>query len=116
MNGTTVATHNVATTTDTFSLEGRKGDEQVSVDVTVSDGKYSATANAMVPGPIVDFDTDGDKVMDSVDNCETVVNADQKDTDGDKQGDACDSDDDNDGILDTLDKCPGTSAWGRWPG
>ena len=69
----------MAAAADTFWLKGRKPGEQVSVDVTVSDGKYSATANAMVPGTfrIVDFDTDGDKVMDSVDNCETVVNADE---------------------------------------
>ena len=38
-----------------------------------------------------DPDTDGDDVRDSMDNCPTVVNADQADTDTDKIGDACDN-------------------------
>lgn len=42
----------------------------------------------------------------NVDNCKTVSNPDQKNTDGDKDGDACDTDDDNDGWLDGVDKCP----------
>ncbi|HQQ63603.1 MAG TPA: thrombospondin type 3 repeat-containing protein, partial [Pseudomonadales bacterium] len=40
-----------------------------------------------------------------LDNCPSVTNADQKDTDGDNAGDACDTDDDNDGVLDTADNC-----------
>jgi hypothetical protein len=45
-------------------------------------------------------------VLDSSDNCSVVVNPTQANNDGDAQGDACDSDDDNDGRLDTLDNCP----------
>ncbi|MCH7892625.1 MAG: thrombospondin type 3 repeat-containing protein, partial [Gemmatimonadetes bacterium] len=48
-------------------------------------------------------DTDGDGVPDSSDNCPTVANAAQTDTDGDGQGDACDIDDDGDGIVDTSE-------------
>ncbi|MCA9299350.1 MAG: thrombospondin type 3 repeat-containing protein, partial [Phycisphaerales bacterium] len=40
------------------------------------------------------------------DNCPTVANRDQRDTDGDGQGDACDADDDDDGFPDTDDPCP----------
>jgi MYXO-CTERM domain-containing protein len=41
-----------------------------------------------------------------VDNCQFVPNTSQLDTDGDKMGDACDPDDDNDGVLDVNDNCP----------
>ena len=40
------------------------------------------------------------------DNCPLVSNADQLNTDGDSQGDACDADDDNDGVQDGSDNCP----------
>lgn len=55
----------------------------------------------------VEPDTDGDGVVDSKDNCPTVKNADQKDTDGDGQGDACDTDLDGDGVPNAQDNCPG---------
>jgi len=53
-------------------------------------------------------DTDHDGVPDASDNCPTVPNADQLDTDGDGAGDACDADDDgdDDGIPDGEDNCP----------
>ncbi len=35
-------------------------------------------------------DSDNDGIPDSEDNCPTVPNADQTDTDGDSEGDACD--------------------------
>jgi hypothetical protein len=35
-----------------------------------------------------------------------VPNANQLNTDGDGQGDACDADDDNDGVVDASDNCP----------
>jgi len=53
---------------------------------------------------IVSFaDVDNDGVIDSVDNCPMNYNLDQTDSDFDKLGDVCDSDDDNDGIDDILD-------------
>ena len=48
-------------------------------------------------------DGDGTKILD---NCILIPNPDQLDRDQDKTGDACDSDDDNDGILDVNDNCP----------
>lgn len=50
-----------------------------------------------------DADLDG---RDVGDNCPSVANPDQTDTDGDGQGDACDPDDDNDGVADAADNCP----------
>jgi len=54
-------------------------------------------------------DADGDHVDDFIDNCLGVANADQLDTDGDTNGDACDSDDDGDGDADGADNCPLTA-------
>jgi hypothetical protein len=45
-------------------------------------------------------DTDGDGVLDGADNCPNVSNPLQQNNDGDGQGDACDADDDNDGLSD----------------
>ena len=58
-------------------------------------------------------DGDGDGAPDSTDNCLTVSNPTQLDSDGDLQGDACDIDDDNDTVLDTTETgCPTTSGPG----
>ena len=40
---------------------------------------------------VPDFDSDGDGIMDCVDNCYLLENADQLDSDGDGLGDACDN-------------------------
>ena len=63
--------------------------------------------NALQAG---DIDEDGIDSM--VDNCLQLVNADQLNFDGDTQGDACDADDDNDGVVDTSDVYPFNSL--RW--
>jgi len=111
-----------AGTTDNASTNG---------DFTIAKFKGADGTDFLLP----DADTDG--ITDSADNCPTVPNADQTNTDaalaaggasivGDAQGDACDPDDDNDGWTDsaeatiatnTLDNCPGAPGTGgdAWP-
>jgi hypothetical protein len=51
-------------------------------------------------------DTDEDGVGDNADNCIEISNTIQLNTDSDELGDACDIDDDNDGIQDVNDDFP----------
>ena len=48
-------------------------------------------------------DSDADGVIDSLDNCTTTANADQRDTDGDQYGNACDADLNNDCVINVID-------------
>ncbi len=68
----------------------------------------------LLPSAAYAADDDGDGIDDSIDNCPTVKNPDQKNWDGDvwdtnnpdTGGDLCDEDDDNDGHKDTADLFP----------
>jgi len=75
-----------------FVLTDGDGSRSIDNDVTVT----VATA----------VDTDLDGVLDPVDNCPTISNPAQIDTDVDGLGNACDSDDDGDGVPDVSDALP----------
>ena len=55
-------------------------------------------------------DIDGDTILDNVDNCLSDANVLQTNTDGDSEGDACDTDDDNDGLSDVDESTLGTDS------
>lgn len=80
-------------------------------DFPADPGCESATDDSEAPDPLLDADADG--VPDGSDNCPNVANADQRDTDGDGQGNACDPDDDNDTVADGADNCPATANQGQ---
>ena len=56
-------------------------------------------ASAVLPVALVWVD-------DVITHCELISNVDQTNCDGDAEGDVCDADDDNDGVLDVDDQCP----------
>jgi len=78
-------------------------------------GNIDLNGNPRVSGESIDIgpyefistnDSDNDLIIDSVDNCVTTINTDQSDFDTDGAGDACDTDDDNDGVSDIDDAFP----------
>jgi hypothetical protein len=80
------------------------------ITITVNDDACPDDPNKTEPGicgcGIPDVDSDNDGTLDCKDNCPTVANADQKDSDNDGIGDACDSDRDGDGVDNSSDCAP----------
>ncbi len=56
--------------------------------------------------PFCSPDNDADGIADVTDNCYRFTNPDQLDSDGDGLGNACDGDDDGDGVDDEVDAFP----------
>ena len=79
--------------------------EGCSESVLARDGTGQPIPNAD-PCPSTGQDTDGDGVEQAIDNCPTVPNPSQADSDNDGEGDACDLDSDDDGWVDGLDCAP----------
>lgn len=76
-------------------------------NVTADSFGYSnkaITVSLVASTGLIDVDRDG--LTDASDNCPTVFNPNQLDTDRDEQGNSCDEDDDGDGVLDTVDAFP----------
>ena len=64
--------------------------------------------NGPVAGPNNQLNSDEDSFGNVCDNCPFVTNQNQDDTDFDGIGDACEDDQDSDGIIDDDDNCPET--------
>ncbi len=77
-----------------------------------SDGDAFGDACDACPADPVN-DVDGDTICGNVDNCPSNPNFNQANLDGDTLGDVCDPDDDNDGLTDAADNCPGAANAGQ---
>ncbi|MDO8518921.1 MAG: thrombospondin type 3 repeat-containing protein [Deltaproteobacteria bacterium] len=79
------------------------------LDADTDDDGAKDSEDAFARNPAESKDVDGDGAGDNADNCKTVANASQSNVDTDATGDACDTDDDNDGLADTLEASIGSS-------
>jgi len=71
--------------------------------LAVTEGPLTYTCVPPGSGTRMGIDRDRDVQLDGVDNCPEVNNPLQENFDGDALGDACDPDDDNDGLLDEVE-------------
>ena len=106
-----VAGHPSTVTAEEFIILGGGDDNdnviiftnyEIIIDIYSSNGSYGRLD---MKRSFVDIDGDG--INDNVDNCPSVSNHNQVDTDSDGKGDACDTDDDNDGMPDSYEKSEG---------
>ncbi|SVB15356.1 uncharacterized protein METZ01_LOCUS168210, partial [marine metagenome] len=96
-----------------LKMEGSGSGAKMPIGGTVSTTNLQLIRDWVSNGAVKDDDagstepdTDGDTIADATDNCPNVANSDQIDTDNDNSGDACDADDDGDGVIDTEDTFP----------
>jgi hypothetical protein len=110
----------LATQLDSPDVELGDSDEAVVHEASEQTGAQSGQGQPQQPKPEQpqpepdepkDEDADDDGVEDAADNCPTTSNADQLNFDGDSKGDACDADDDNDGLADNAEAGHGTNPF-----
>jgi hypothetical protein len=92
---------------DGAALSTSQGKHTLTVTATDTAGNVTTKTVKYNGGPP---DDDADTVPDAGDNCPSVANTAQTNTDGDALGDLCDPDDDNDGVYDQSDQCPATAS------
>ncbi len=94
----------VGVTSESLSKINQRVSQLTESDVDTVSEIQEILKELNISAPSADFDGDG--IKDSVDNCPSHANPDQKDSDSDSSGDVCDLDNDNDGVVDKLDNCP----------
>ncbi len=94
----------VGVTSESLSKINQRVSQLTESDVDTVSEIQEILKELNISAPSADFDGDG--IKDSVDNCPSHANPDQKDSDSDSSGDVCDLDNDNDGVVDKIDNCP----------
>jgi len=84
---------------DTFPLDASESAD------TDGDG-VGDNSDAFPSNALETTDSDLDSIGDNTDNCISIANTDQLNSDDDLLGNACDDDDDNDGVSDEFDALP----------
>jgi hypothetical protein len=77
--------------------------------VTTADCPAGTTCDTSAPIVPASPDADGDGVPDQLDDCPTVANPDQADTDQDGAGDACDTATCGNGVVEGYEVCDGAA-------
>ena len=90
---------------DCSPVDGDAGNYSVQI-FALDDGSPPLSDSAsfvLTVNPVIVIDTDNDGIEDSADNCVTVANADQRDTNGDGYGNVCDADFNDDCVINVID-------------
>jgi gliding motility-associated-like protein len=105
-NGCSLSQNNQQDPSDNNNQDNDSGQSSNTTIDSDSDGIVDQSDNCPTTANANQADADNDGIGDACDNAPNTANSNQTDSDGDGVGDAEDTDDDNDGVPDTLDAFP----------